>query len=185
MSNIAGTRYMAISGEAIGFIHPTAVIGQPPEHRDYRWGVLKGDFSGFAPMIAKDAIIEAYVTVDSGLETSTYVGSRCLVMKHSHVGHDAFIDSGCNLAPGSLIGGFVQIGRNCKIGMGAMIRPRVRVGENVIVGMGSVVVTDIPDGETWAGNPARPIENKRPKLWTPDEEYDAWMDWYNRWHLTE
>ena len=37
--------------------------------------------------------------------------------------------------------------------------PGVTIGNNCIVGAGSVVTKSIPDGECWAGNPARFISN--------------------------
>jgi acetyltransferase-like isoleucine patch superfamily enzyme len=42
--------------------------------------------------------------------------------------------------------------------MGALIKNKVRIGNDVTVGMGAVVLKDIPDGETWAGNPAKRLE---------------------------
>jgi len=46
------------------------------------------------------------------------------------------------------------------IGAGSVIRCGVTIGKNAGVGAGSVVLKDIPDGEVWAGNPARKIESK-------------------------
>ena len=41
--------------------------------------------------------------------------------------------------------------------MGAMIGPGVTIGARAVIGMGAVVTKDVPDGETWVGNPARLI----------------------------
>ncbi len=43
------------------------------------------------------------------------------------------------------------------IGSNATLFP-VIIGENAIIGAGSVVTKDVPDGEVWAGNPARFIK---------------------------
>ncbi|MFN8392275.1 MAG: acyltransferase [Bdellovibrionota bacterium] len=51
--------------------------------------------------------------------------------------------------------GLVHLRKNCFIGGGTTILPGVTVGENSIVGAGAVVTADIPDGELWAGAPAR------------------------------
>lgn len=173
-----------------GFLSPLAVIGQPPEHRDYRWHA--NDPTAFhAPKIDETAIVEAYVTIDAGIDRPTAIGPRTMVMKHAHVGHDAQIGANCNIAPGALIGGHVIIGGFSKIGMGAMIRPRIKIGTGAIIGMGAVVVKDVPPGETWAGNPAAPIKNNAvhstPEQnytvhWTPEQEYDAWEEWWKGFH---
>lgn len=41
------------------------------------------------------------------------------------------------------------------VGMNSIILKGVTIGKHSIVGAGSVVTKDIPDGEIWAGNPAR------------------------------
>lgn len=44
------------------------------------------------------------------------------------------------------------------IGAHSIILKGVTIGEKAIVGAGSVVAKDVPDGEVWAGNPARLIK---------------------------
>ncbi|WP_353661121.1 acyltransferase [Hydrogenimonas sp. SS33] len=46
------------------------------------------------------------------------------------------------------------------IGANAIILPGVTIGKNAVIGAGSIVTKSIPDGEVWAGNPARMIKNK-------------------------
>ncbi|OUQ33616.1 acyltransferase [Massilimicrobiota timonensis] len=55
--------------------------------------------------------------------------------------------------------GQIQIGNNVHIGMNTIIMPGVTIGNNVIVGCGAVVTKDIPDGQIWAGVPAKFIKN--------------------------
>jgi acetyltransferase-like isoleucine patch superfamily enzyme len=43
------------------------------------------------------------------------------------------------------------------IGANATIRCGVTIGSNAVIGCGAVVTHDVPDGEVWAGNPARKI----------------------------
>ena len=56
--------------------------------------------------------------------------------------------------------GHVYIGDYTFIGANATICKDVRIGKNCIIGAGSVVTKDIPDGEIWAGNPARFIRKR-------------------------
>lgn len=136
-------------------VHPTAVIGGPPEHRDW----FPGD-SRYVPVIAKSARVNAFVTVDAGLHEPTRIGERVFLMAHVHVGHDAQIGADCELAPGTVIGGHAILEDGVHCGIGVLVKPFVRVGEGARLGMGAVVTRDVPAGEVWVGNPARRLVRK-------------------------
>jgi acetyltransferase-like isoleucine patch superfamily enzyme len=52
----------------------------------------------------------------------------------------------------------VSIGNDVFIGTNAILLKGVTIGDRAVIGAGSVVARDVPPGETWAGNPARGIE---------------------------
>lgn len=52
----------------------------------------------------------------------------------------------------------IKIGNNCFIGCNSTIMSGVKIGDNSVVGACSVVTKNIPEGEVWAGNPARFIK---------------------------
>lgn len=52
----------------------------------------------------------------------------------------------------------VIIGEDCFIGAGSYILKGVRIGNCSIIGAGSVVTKNVPNGEIWAGNPAKFIK---------------------------
>ncbi len=58
----------------------------------------------------------------------------------------------------NMISESITIGNNVFIGMNSIVLKGVHVGNGAVVGAGSVVVSDIPDNEMWAGNPARYIK---------------------------
>jgi acetyltransferase-like isoleucine patch superfamily enzyme len=165
-------------------IHPTALIGEPPEAREHRYVSL-----GVEPEVHPTAIVEAYVTVDAGVERPTFVGERAWLMKKVHVGHDAIVMDDCEVAPLASIGGYVELGRGVKAGQGAVFKPRVRVGDGARIGAGAVVTKDVPAGETWVGNPARRLvkgeaaglEAFDPKIPdSPRDPYEEWGEWWDR-----
>lgn len=85
------------------------------------------------------------------------IGAGCVITDsdfHSLDWHDRMygtdIQKKCN-AP-------IVINDLAFIGMHSIILKGVTIGEKSIIGAGSVVSKDVPDGEIWAGNPARFIK---------------------------
>jgi len=132
-------------------VHSSAVIGQPPQHRDWPIGE-----PGFKPEIHPGARIEAFCSVDSGRLGATRLG-KVWLMKSVHVGHDAVLEDGVEIAPMTSVGGHVYLGRNVKVGQGVTFKPFVNVGDGARIGMGAVVICDVPAGDIWVGNPARKL----------------------------
>jgi hypothetical protein len=113
-----------------GFVHPTAVIGDPPEHRKHIFRFYEGGYDQYSPpfwtpVISPSAIVNAYVTIDAGIHAATFVGSRTLVMKHAHLGHDVVVGSDCEIGVGVVISGECVIGDRVQIGGSAWIKPLV------------------------------------------------------------
>lgn len=53
----------------------------------------------------------------------------------------------------------VVVGDSVFIGVGCILMPGVTIGSRVVIGAGSIVTRDIPDGEVWAGVPARRLKS--------------------------
>jgi acyl-[acyl carrier protein]--UDP-N-acetylglucosamine O-acyltransferase len=135
--------------QGYGCIHPTAVIGGPPQHRDWH----PGD-DMFEPLVSPTAWVGAFCTIDCGRGRETIIGDRVMLMASCHVGHDTIIGDGTEIAPMTSIGGWVEIGKNVSIGQGVTIKPRLKIGDGARLGMGAVVIHDVPEGATVVGNPA-------------------------------
>lgn len=150
----------------MGFVHPTALVGGPPEHRKYirrfydgHWAQYGEPF--FPPQIHETAIVHGYCTIDAGTMQPTRIGARSFLMARTHVGHDVQIGEDCEIGAGTVICGEVTIGNGVQIGGNTWIKPLITVASGARIGGGSVVVKDIPWGEVWAGNPAKPLTKGR------------------------
>jgi UDP-3-O-[3-hydroxymyristoyl] glucosamine N-acyltransferase len=51
-----------------------------------------------------------------------------------------------------------RVGKGASIGAAAVILPGLTIGAGAMIGAGAVVTHDVPPGETWVGNPARPLQ---------------------------
>lgn len=103
--------------------------------------------------VGDGSILLAGVTVTADAR----LGAHVVAMPGVTVTHDCVVDDFATLAAGVSLGGGVRVGRAAYVGMNAAVRPGVRVGAGAVVGMGAVVLADVPDGETWAGVPARAL----------------------------
>jgi len=108
-------------------------------------------------MVEPDVDIAAHATIQRGALGETRICRGAKVGPHVNVGHNVYV------GPNVLIAGHVQIGGGATIGARAVlwqscaIANGVTVGEDAVIGMGAQVRHDVPAGETWVGNPARPL----------------------------
>ena len=90
-----------------------------------------------------------------------YIGHFGSIILHS----DVKVGEDCSIGPGVLIGtrglgkeGIPIIGNHVYIGVGAKILGGIKIGNNVKIGANAVVLSDVPDGVTVAGIPAKIVE---------------------------
>lgn len=110
--------------------------------------------------IEEGALISPFTTIASNVS----IGRHFHLNLYSYVEHDCEIGDFVTFAPAVRCNGNVRIGDDVYVGSNAVIRQDIRIGKGAVIGMGAVVTKDVPPGETWVGNPARPLIDRRPTL---------------------
>lgn len=111
-------------------------------------------------LIGDDVEIGANTCIDRGALSDTIIGNHVKINNLCHIAHNNVIGdnveiTGCvNISGGNIIDDNVWISPN------ASLVGYVHIGKNAVVGMGAVVIKNIPEGETWVGNPAHKLEKK-------------------------
>lgn len=106
--------------------------------------------------IENDAEIGANTTVDRGLFVDTRIGRGAKIDNLVQIGHN------CDVGDYVIIVSQTGLSGSVNVGAGAIIAGQVGIADHRSIGAGarlgarSAVHTDIPAGETWLGEPARP-----------------------------
>jgi sugar O-acyltransferase (sialic acid O-acetyltransferase NeuD family) len=115
-----------------------------------------------AASVSADTKIECGSIVVAGavVNIGATVGLGGIINTGSSVDHDCILDSGVHVCPGARLAGDVRVGERSWIGIGAVVRQGIQIGADVVVGAGAAVMTDISDGLTVVGVPARPLDTR-------------------------
>ncbi len=157
--------------ETFAKIHDRTVLGKNVLISEYcniggeGFGHITNEFGEFENMLhIGNTIIEdnveifPYTNIDRGTLSSTIIKKNTKIDHHCHIAHNSFVGENTVITAKVILGGGSSIGNFSWIGLAAIIRDKVSIGNHVVLGMGSCVVKNIPDGETWMGSPARPID---------------------------
>jgi acetyltransferase-like isoleucine patch superfamily enzyme len=104
--------------------------------------------------IGKDVFISLGVFIDAfyprliEIEDDVFLGTGCWLLTHEYTA-DCFRT------------GRVRIGKNSVVGGWSIIRCGVTLGKKVTTGLGSVVVSDVADGLSVGGVPAKPLKSRK------------------------
>ncbi len=102
--------------------------------------------------------IGANTTVDRGAIDDTVIGEGTKIDNLVQIAHNVWIGRNCVIAAQTGISGSVRLGDGCMLGGGVGISDHVTIGSGVQIAASSGVMNNIPDGERWAGTPARPFK---------------------------
>lgn len=116
-----------------------ACIGIAPQdlkYRDEPTRVRLGD----------DNVIREYCTISRGTAGGggeTRVGSGCLIMAYTHIGHDSTIGDGCILANSATLAGHVTVEDFAVVGALCPVHQFCRIGRYAYVGGGTTITQDV------------------------------------------
>jgi acetyltransferase-like isoleucine patch superfamily enzyme len=88
------------------------------------------------------------------------IGQRCAIASGcKFIDHDHGVTGG-GIDETSGIEGAIEVGNQVWLGCNVVVLKGVSIGANSVVGAGAVVTKNIPNGEIWAGIPARKIGSR-------------------------
>ncbi len=116
-----------------------ACVGIPPQDLKY-----KGEPTGAT--LGDDNSIRECVTISRGTAGgggTTKVGSNCLIMAYSHIGHDSVIGDHCILANSATLAGHVIVEDYATVGALNQVHQFCRIGKYAYTGGGTTVTQDV------------------------------------------
>ncbi len=131
-----------MSGTTVGkdcFVFPGAVVGGVPQD-------LKFVGEKTTTEIGDNTTIRECVTISRGTKDrwKTVIGSNCLLMAYSHIGHDCMLGDNVILANSVQLAGHVEVGDWAIIGGLSGAAQFVRIGAHTYVGGASQINKDVP-----------------------------------------
>jgi UDP-3-O-[3-hydroxymyristoyl] glucosamine N-acyltransferase len=116
-------------------------------------------FPHIGGVIIEDNVdIGSNTSVDRGALGNTIIKEGAKIDNLVHIAHNVVVGRHCAVIANAMLGGSVTIADYSWVAPSASILNQVSIGQKVTVGMGAVVTKNIPDGETWAGVPAKPLK---------------------------
>lgn len=142
-------------------IHPNAVVGADgfgyrPEMTPNGPRLVKTPQIGTV-VIGHDVEIGAGSCIDRAKCNATVIGDGCKIDNLVQIGHNCRLGKMVVISGCTGVGGSTVIGDGTMIGGHAAIADHIVIGTGVRLGGGSQVASNVPDGVTYAGSPARPF----------------------------
>jgi len=116
-----------------------ACVGVAPQDLKY-----KGEPTGV--VLGDDNVIRESVTISRGTAGgggTTRVGSNCLIMAYTHIGHDSVVGDHCILANAATLAGHVIVEDYATVGALNQIHQFCRIGKYAYTGGGTTVTQDV------------------------------------------
>lgn len=116
-----------------------ATLGVPPQDLKYRGEPTRVE-------IGNNNDIREYVNISRGTAGGggvTRIGSGCLIMVYTHIGHDSSIGDGCILANAATLAGHVTVEDYATVGALCPVHQYCRVGRHSYIGGGTIITQDV------------------------------------------
>jgi UDP-N-acetylglucosamine acyltransferase len=120
-------------------VYPFACVGISPQDLKY-----KGEPTRVT--IGERTVIRESVTISRGTAGGggiTTVGSDCLIMAYTHIGHDSHIGNGCILANSATLAGHVTVEDYAVVGALCPVHQHCRIGTYAYIGGGTTITQNV------------------------------------------
>jgi UDP-N-acetylglucosamine acyltransferase len=120
-------------------VYPFASLGCSPQDLKYAGEPTR-------LVMGDDNVVRESVTISRGTVGGggvTTVGSGCLIMAYTHIGHDSHIGNGCILANAATLAGHVTVEDYAVVGALCPVHQFCRIGKYSYIGGGTTITQDV------------------------------------------
>lgn len=148
--------------EGYWFIYGIHLIG-----RNYRTTELYNNLNlpkeRLATVVHHTAFVDDTVVIEPGclimynayIAPRTHIGESVMIKANTNIGHDVAIGRLSHIAMGATIVSCVDIGECADVAVSATVLAHNKIGDFSMLAAAALATHCIPDGEIWAGTPAK------------------------------
>ena len=97
----------------------------------------------------------AFIMYNCYIGPYAHIGKCSLIMANCCIGHNTYIDDICHCSVGAIMTGYSKLEFCSDLAVGSTLIAYKVVGKYSMVAANAVATKDIPEGEIWAGTPAK------------------------------